>query len=224
MKTELNQFKGCELIIEFLQHIFSTKEIKHPNGSEILAWELGLDYIQLMLLHPSQKLPMIIFHSSSYWPSGKTTLFKFILELLNVEATYISNIDNFFKNEDLDALAGIKLACSEESVFDGQTIRILRHLQQVTELRVNLRSVPVAYEKYYCKYWFTARSLVANRFQLDQNFWVINIKRVDTPHPNLFDQLYAQIPAFKEFLQKRQYRTRNESYFWFHPYLTLAMN
>lgn len=61
-----------EATLAFLKHIFGTRIIEH-NGQSIAQFELGLDYIQLLLTEPTQKLPVLILFSKEN-NTGKSLL------------------------------------------------------------------------------------------------------------------------------------------------------
>lgn len=93
-----------EKILDFIKHIFGTQLFTH-NGTEIPRWEIGLDYIQLLLHDPTQPLP-ILFLESTKNGTGKTTFGQLILNMglhnsvkkaslvINDEPTMICRIPN----------------------------------------------------------------------------------------------------------------------------------
>ncbi|MEL6968811.1 MAG: hypothetical protein AAFO02_01475 [Bacteroidota bacterium] len=60
-------------IKKFLQHIFGKHKAVHPKTEEkILGWEMGLDYMQQLLMNPLQPLPVLMLYSPEN-QTGKST-------------------------------------------------------------------------------------------------------------------------------------------------------
>jgi hypothetical protein len=60
-------------IMNFLKHIFGEHQIEHPKTKEkIPNYELGLDYLQILLTEPVQALPILVLFSQEN-QTGKST-------------------------------------------------------------------------------------------------------------------------------------------------------
>jgi hypothetical protein len=80
---------SCDTILNFTKHIFGDVEIKH-NDNALRSYEMGLDYIQLLLTQPTQILPVLCFYSPEN-NTGKSTFTSFLIRLFGDNALQIGN-------------------------------------------------------------------------------------------------------------------------------------
>ena len=207
------------LIMDFFKHIFSTKDIPHPtNGTKIPAYELGLDYIQIMLTNPIQVLPVICLYSPEN-NTGKSTLGKLIQYLFGDNVIQIGNSDltSDFNETYSDKLLAI---CEETLLERKRDVERIKALSTSDKILVNPKGQRQFTIDFFCKFWFFSnnrRMIYVTRH--DERFWIIKVSKSKVDNPNLLDQMKAQVPAFISFLQNRALATQKESRMWFHPAL-----
>lgn len=207
------------LIIDFFKHIFSTKEITHPiSGVKIPAWELGLDYIQLMLTNPVQALPVICLYSPEN-NTGKSTLGKLVQHIFGDNVIQISNSDleSDFNETYSDKLLAI---CEETLLERKRDVERIKALSTSDKILVNPKGQRQFTIDFFCKFWFFSnnrRMIYVTRH--DERFWIIKVSKSKVDNPNLLDQMKAQVPAFVSFLKNRNLVTQKESRMWFYPAL-----
>jgi hypothetical protein len=207
------------LIIDFFKHIFSEKEITHPiSGVKIPAYEMGLDYIQLMLTNPVQALPVICLYSPEN-NTGKSTLGKLVQYIYGDNVIQISNSDleSDFNETYSDKLLAI---CEETLLERKRDVERIKALSTSDKILVNPKGQRQFTIDFFCKFWFFSnnrRMIYVTRH--DERFWIIKVQKSKVDNPNLLDQMKAQVPAFVSFLQNRTLATSKESRMWFYPSL-----
>lgn len=191
----------------FLEHIF---------GEQL---NLGLDYLQLLYLKPTQILPILLMVSSERG-TGKTTFLRFVKMIFGKNATFNSNNDfrsNFNshwvnklvvlvdellldKNEDLETIKNISTAGDYKSESKGS----------------NRREIEIFVKFLMCSNNESNPVIIPNE---EIRFWVRKIPKIKYDNIYLREQMGKEIPHFLYFLLHRELSTRNESRMWFNPVL-----
>ena len=191
----------------FLEHIFGDQ------------FDLGLDYLQLLYLKPTQILPILLLVSNERG-TGKTTFLRFIKFIFGKNATFNSNNDfrsNFNshwvnklvvlvdellldKNEDLETIKNISTAGNYKSESKGS----------------NRREIEIFVKFIMCSNNESNPVIIPNE---EIRFWVRKIPKIKSDNIHLREQMGKEIPHFLYFLLHRELSTRNESRMWFNPVL-----
>lgn len=204
--------------IAFLKHIFGDYMVKHKNGKEIKSWELGLDYVQHLLLNPTQILPVIVLYSPEN-NTGKSTYGKWLHRIFGDNAVFISNHD--LQSEFNDTFADKLLAICEETLLERKKeAERIKALSTQPQILVNTKGVSAYSIDFFCKFQFYSnnkRMIYVTKH--DERFWIIQVPKSKVDNPRLLDEMTLEIPAFINFLKTRELATANESRMWFHPSL-----
>jgi hypothetical protein len=191
--------------LNFLSHIFSTQ------------LELGLDYLQLIYLKPSQILPILCLVSKER-STGKSTFLKWLKEIFEYNLTFLTNSD-FTSNFNSDWTSKL-LVCVDEVLFktDELTERI-KYLSTTTTHKTEAKGKDKKEAPFFGKFILCSNN--ENSFiKIDADeirFWIIKVSPYKKEDVNLLEKLKAEIPAFLHFLSNRKLSTENQSRMWFTP-------
>jgi len=206
-------------ILGFVKHIFGEHLVAHSiSGQEYPAWELGLDYIQLLLHQPTQALPVVCLYSQEN-NTGKSTFGKLLTALFGDNVVQIGNADlqSDFNETYSDKLLAI---CEETLLERKRDVERIKALSTSETILVNPKGQKQFSIDFFCKFHFYSnniRMIYVTRH--DERFWIIKVPKAKTENPNLLAEMREQIPGFLQFLKTRELATRRESRMWFHPSL-----
>ena len=161
--------------------------VRHIFGEQ---YELGMDYLQLLYLHPVQKLPILLLVSEER-NTGKSTFLNFLKALFQNNVTFNTNED--FRSQFSTTLSykmEAKGKDRDEIAFFAKFV-----------LCSNNEYLPVIIDAGETRYW------------------VRKIDRLQSDDTDFLQKLKAEIPAFLHFLQRRNLSTEKESRMWFAPSL-----
>lgn len=208
-----------DVIIEFFKHIFGERECKHAvTGQQIRSYELGLDYVQLLLTYPTQILPIICMYSPEN-NTGKSTFGKLLQFIFKDNCVQIGNSDlqSDFNEPYADKLMAI---CEEALLERKKDAERVKSISTSNQLLVNPKGQSQYTIDFFCKFLFFSNNLrMIYLTKHDQRYWVLRIRQPKKDNPNMLEQMKEQVPAFIYYLQKRKLKTECESRMWFHPSL-----
>lgn len=213
---EVREGNGFPTILRFLEHIFGIGSVRHPvTGIDVKTIDLGLDYIQLLLLNPTQILPVICLFSQEN-NTGKSTFGNLLTWMFGDNAVQIGNSD--MQSDFNDVYAGKLIAICEETLLerkkDVERIKALSTSKQITVNPKGQRQYTI---DFFCKFLFFSnnrRMIYVTKH--DERFWIIQVPRAKADDPELMDKMKAELPAFTHFLKTRKLVTERESRMWFH--------
>lgn len=208
------------LSLDFVKHIFGTGTISH-NGKTYNEWELGLDYIQLLYMEPTQFLPILCLVSSERG-TGKTKFWEWMAAIFqgNVKPINSHQLNGQFTSLFASAL----LVYIDEAFLDKkETIEKLKSLVTSDKGRIEYKGIDADIIDNYLKVGIATndKTNFANIPGEEVRFWIrelaaIALEKLDK---YWFDKLRKEIPAFLHFLQRRTMVTEYEHRQWFHPNL-----
>lgn len=213
---------SCATIIEFVKHIFGEGEVQHAlfPDKKYKVWELGLDYIQLLLTKPTQMLPILCLYSPEN-NTGKSTFGKLLMWMFGDNAIPIGNADlsNDFNETYVDKLLAI---CDEtllERKKDAERVKAMSTNDQVL---VNPKGQKQYTIDFFCKFIFTSnnlRMIYVNKH--DQRYWIHRVPVLEKDDPIIVDKMRSEIPALVWMLRRRKLVSGDqpEGRMWFHPSL-----
>ena len=209
----------CDTIINFVKHIFQDTKIPHGDtGVEYTGWEMGLDYIQLLLTKPTGFLPVVCLFSLEN-ATGKSTFGDLMHYLVGDNAIQIGNADlqSDFNETYSDKLLAI---CEETLLERKKDAERIKALSTSSQISVNPKGQRQYSIDFFCKFMFFSN----NRRMIyltkhDERYWVIEVKKAKTKDIDLFDKMKAEVPAFLDFLRNRELHTKAEGRMHFHPSL-----
>jgi hypothetical protein len=186
-------FQAFGSIMAFIKHIFGTHIVTYTQpGSNAVslyyAYQIGLDYITLLLCSKMQKLPVLHLTGQC---NGKTTLLHLLRLLMGSEFVHIYNQGDTavnFEGKRLLAIDG----------FNGSTGEVLA---SVTE-----SSSPTCFI-------INTNAMGAN---VDAaQFWVLAPGAISSPNTAIMDDFARELPAFRQYILHRQLITTQQSRLWF---------
>jgi hypothetical protein len=191
--------------LEFLNHIF---------GEQL---ELGLDYLQLIYLKPTQILPILCLVSKER-STGKSTFLKWLKEIFEYNLTFLTNSD-FTSNFNSDWSSKL-LICIDEVLFktDELTERI-KYLSTTNTHKTEAKGKDKKEASFFGKFILCSNNETSFiKIDADEiRFWIIKVNRYKKEDVNFLKKLTDEIPAFLHFLTTRKLSTENQSRMWFTP-------
>lgn len=203
-------------IMKLLLHIFGTDEVVHGiTGKKYAPVELALDYIQLLLIAPTQMLPVLCLYSPEN-NTGKSTLGKLLMAMFGDNAIPIGN--NELQSEFNDTFVDKLLAVCDETLLerkrDAERIKALSTSEKIT---VNPKGMKQYTIDSFCKFVFTSNNLrMIYVSKHDQRYWIVQVPVITEENPNMLSEMKAEIPAFTYHLKNRKLATEKEGRMWFH--------
>ncbi|HBB00392.1 MAG: helicase [Bacteroidetes bacterium GWD2_45_23] len=221
--TFLNQYEPvnhmpCEgafpYIRLFLEHIFEEQI------------ELGLDYIQLLYIRPTQMLPILLLVSNER-ETGKTTFLKFLKTIFGKNATFNTNED--FKSQFNADWANRLLVLVDELLLNKmEDTEKIKNLSTAGDYKIEAKGKDRREIEFFAKFVLCSNNeknpIIIPREEI--RFWVRKIRPVEKDITSLKELMAKEIPYFLHFLMNRKLSTQNESRMWFNPSLleTPALN
>lgn len=191
--------------LEFLSHIF---------GEQL---ELGLDYLQLIYLKPTQILPILCLVSKER-STGKSTFLKWLKEIFEYNLTFLTNSD-FTSNFNSDWSSKL-LICIDEVLFktDELTERI-KYLSTTNTHKTEAKGKDKKEASFFGKFILCSNNETSFiKIDADEiRFWIIKVNRYKKEDVDFLKKLTVEIPAFLHFLTTRKLSTENQSRMWFTP-------
>lgn len=206
-------------ILGFVKHIFGEHPVAHSvTGEKYPAYELGLDYIQLLLQQPTQALPVVCLYSAEN-NTGKSTWGKLLAAIFGDNVVQIGNADlqSDFNETYSDKLLAI---CEETLLERKRDVERIKALSTSESVLVNPKGQKQFVIDFFCKFQFYSnniRMIYVTRH--DERFWIIKVPRAKADNPNLLNEMREQVPGFLQHLKTRELATKRESRMWFHPSL-----
>lgn len=192
--------------LEYLAHIF---------GEQI---ELGLDYLQLLYLKPTQILPILCLVSKDR-NTGKSTFLKWLKEIFEYNLTFLTNND-FTSNFNSDWTSKL-LVCIDEVLFktDELTERI-KYLSTTSTHKTEAKGKDKKEGAFFGKFILCSNN-ETSFIKIDSDeirFWVRKIEKFKKEDVNFLKKLNSEIPAFLHHLTVRKMHSENQSRMWFTPH------
>lgn len=210
-----------DTILNFIKHVFGNNEVAHAldTDKKYRSWELGLDYIQLLLTKPTQMLPVLCLYSPEN-NTGKSTLGKLLMHMFGDNAIPIGNQDlqSDFNEMYMDKLLAI---CDETLLERKKDAERIKAMSTADQVMVNPKGQKQYSIDFFCKFIFTSNNIrMVYVTKHDQRFWIIRVPKFTGPEdPKMLDKMKAEIPAFVHALQNRTLATECEGRMHFHASL-----
>ena len=194
-------------IIKLMHHIF---------GEQI---ELGLDYMQLLYMQPTQKLPILLLVSEER-NTGKTTFLNFLKAVFQDNTTFNTNED-FRSQFNADWAGKLLIVVDEVLLCRREDSERLKNLSTAQTYKVEAKGKDRQEVNFFAKFVLCSNNEL---FPViidvgETRYWARKIMRLDSDDTNFLQKLKEQIPAFLYYLQHRQLSTTKDSRMWFAPAL-----
>ena len=199
------QKENIPFSINFMSHIF---------GEQL---EFGLDYIKILLLYPTQILPILCLVSKER-STGKTTFIKWMKEVFGLNMTYIKG-DSFGSQFNSD-WASMLLVAIDEVFFDKKEItERLKYLSTTNKDKIEAKGKDREEAEFFAKFILCSNN-EDNFIQIDENeirFWIRKINPIKQENIEFLKNLITEIPQFLKFLKDRKFSTQKFTRMWFTP-------
>lgn len=194
-------------IIKLMRHIF---------GEQI---ELGLDYMQLLYMQPTQKLPILLLVSEER-NTGKTTFLNFLKAVFQDNATFNTNED-FRSQFNADWAGKLLIVVDEVLLCRREDSERLKNLSTAQTYKVEAKGKDRQEVNFFAKFVLCSNNEL---FPViidvgETRYWVRKVMRLENDDTNFLQKLKEQVPAFLYYLQHRQLSTTKDSRMWFAPAL-----
>lgn len=197
------------------QHICSL--VEHIFGEQ---YELGMDYLQLLYLKPTQKLPILLLVSEER-NTGKSTFLNFLKAMFQENVTFNTNED-FRSQFNADWAGKLMIVVDEVLLNRREDSERLKNLSTAHSYKMEAKGKDRYEVQFFAKF-----VLCSNNEYLpilidagETRYWVRKIMPLQSDDTNFLQKLKAEIPAFLYFLTQRELSTTQESRMWFNPRLT----
>ena len=199
------QKENIPFSINFMSHIFDEQ------------LEFGLDYIKILLLYPTQILPILCLVSKER-STGKTTFIKWMKEVFGLNMTYIKG-DSFGSQFNSD-WASMLLVAIDEVFFDKKEItERLKYLSTTNKDKIEAKGKDREEAEFFAKFILCSNN-EDNFIQIDENeirFWIRKINPIKQENTEFLKNLITEIPQFLKFLKDRKFSTQKFTRMWFTP-------
>lgn len=190
--------------------------VRHVFGKQ---YELGMDYLQLLYLHPVQKLPILLLVSEER-NTGKSTFLNFLKAIFQNNVTFNTNED--FRSQFNSDWAGKLLIVVDEVLLSRrEDSERLKNLSTTLSYKVEAKGKDRDEIAFFAKF-----VLCSNNEHLpviidsgETRYWVRKINRLENDDTSFLQKLKEEIPVFLYFLTYRELSTKKESRMWFNPML-----
>ncbi len=180
-------------------------------------YELGVDYLQLLYLHPVQKLPILLLVSEER-NTGKSTFLNFLKAMFRNNVTFNTNED--FRSQFNSDWAGKLIIVVDEVLLNRrEDSERLKNLSTTLSYKVEAKGKDRDEIAFFAKF-----VLCSNNERLpviidpgETRYWVRKIHHLENDDTHFLQKLIEEIPAFLYFLQHRTLTTQNVSRMWFSP-------
>jgi len=195
----------CRHVLSLVEHIFENQMI------------LGLDYLSLLYLRPTQKLPILLLVSEER-NTGKTTFLNFLKAMFQDNITFNTNED--FRSQFNSDWAGKLIIGVDEVLLDRrEDAERLKNLSTARTYKIEAKGKDRQEVEFHGKFVLCSNN---ENFPIiiDSNetrYWVRKIQHLDTDDTHFLEKLTDEIPAFLYYLQHRAISSKEESRMWFNP-------
>ena len=191
--------------LNFVSHIF---------GEQV---EMGLDYIQLLYLKPTQLLPILCLVSTQR-ATGKSTMLKWLKEIFEYNMTFLTNSD-FTSQFNSDWTNRLIIAVDEVLFKTDELTERIKYLSTTNTHKTESKGKDKKEAHFFGKFILCSNN-ETSFIKIDKDeirFWVRKINSYEKEDVYFLEKLVKEIPAFLYFLSNRELSTENKSRMWFTP-------
>ncbi|UZH54170.1 hypothetical protein JRG66_09175 [Salinimicrobium tongyeongense] len=193
----------CNLSLDFVRHIFGDH------------YDLGLDYLQLLFVKPTQTLPILCLVSRER-STGKSTFLKWLKLIFENNLTYLTN-DSFTSQFNSD-WANKLLICIDEVLFNKEELtERIKYLSTTNINKLEAKGKDKREVEFFGKFILCSNN-EENFIKIDHHetrFWVLQVPSVKKEKTQFLEALASEVQAFLYFLKNRKLSTRHQTRMWF---------
>ena len=195
-------------IEKLLHHIFEEQ------------YELGLDYMQLLYMQPTQKLPILLLVSEER-NTGKTTFLNFLKSIFQDNATFNTNED-FRSQFNADWAGKLLIVVDEVLLSRREDSERLKNLSTARIYKVEAKGKDRSEVEFFAKFVLCSNNesfpVIIDPEEI--RYWVRKVEPLEDDDPNFLRHIEEEIPQFLFHLRHgRSLTTTKESRMWFNPKL-----
>jgi len=183
---------NCEKILSFIKHIFGEQ------------YELGLDYITLLYLQPTRRLPILCLVSKKR-NTGKSTFLMLLKAIFENNMTINTNED-FRSNFNADWSDKLIVGVDEALLDRKEDSERIKNLSTAKTYKTEAKNKDKFEEVFIGKFILCSNN--EDSFIIiepeETRYWIRKIEPFTQENENLLDELAAEIPQFLYFLTKRK--------------------
>lgn len=195
----------CPISLEFVRHIFGGH------------YELGLDYLQLLFIKPTQILPILCLVSRDR-STGKSTFLKWLKKIFENNLTYLTN-DNFTSQFNSD-WANKLVICIDEVLFNKEELtERIKYLSTTNINKLEAKGKDKREVEFFGKFVLCSNN-EENFIKIDHHetrFWVLKVPGIKKEQTSYLEKLTEEIPAFLYYLKHRELHSTHQTRMWFSP-------
>lgn len=182
----------CSLSLAFVKHIFGE------------YFEMGLDYMQLLLTKPTVFLPVLCLVSKEN-KTGKSTFAKWLREIFQNNTIFVSS-DDFGADFNFHWAGKLLIVCEETELTKSNVMDRIKSLSTNDKITMNRKGRDHEQIDFFAKFVLCSNNeekfLRLDKFA--QRFWVLKVNPFQDFIHDFDNQLYSEIPHFLHFLYNRQ--------------------
>lgn len=190
--------------------------VEHIFGEQ---YELGMDYLQLLYLKPTQKLPILLLVSEER-NTGKSTFLNFLKALFQENVTFNTNED-FRSQFNADWAGKLMIVVDEVLLNRREDSERLKNLSTAHSYKMESKGKDRYEVQFFAKFVLCSNN---ENFPVyiepeETRYWVRKVSRLEKDDTSFLQKLKNEIPAFLHYLLHRDLTTKEESRMWFSPSL-----
>jgi len=190
-------------ILQFLNHVF---------GEQL---DLGLDYLKVLLLHPTQMLPILCLVSTER-NTGKTTFLNFLKAIFGDNMTINSNED-FRSNFNAEWAHKLLIGVDETFLDRKEDSERIKSLSTSKYYKIEAKGQDRQEIEFFGKFVLCSNN-EDNFILIDPGeirYWIRRLPPLQVDNKELLAELKAEIPFFIHYLVERPFTTKASSRMWF---------
>lgn len=187
---------------------------KHVFGSQ---FEYGLDYFKLLYEKPNQALPVLCLVSKER-STGKSSFLKYLKEVFNHNMTYLDS-HSLNSNFNLDWGNKLLLGIDEAFLQKEEITEKIKYLSTSNKNKIEAKGKERFEVDFFGKFIMCSNK-EDSFIKIDADeirYWVIKVSQIKVEDVNFLDKLIAEIPAFLNFILKRDFASERKTRMWFTP-------
>ncbi|MBK6949392.1 MAG: hypothetical protein IPH16_16175 [Haliscomenobacter sp.] len=173
---------------------------------------MALDYFQILLLYPTERLPVFAAFSPEN-TTGKSTLANLVIQIFGDNAVSVNAAE--FQDKFNDSISSRLLVICDETLIDNDAgMDRLKNLVTAKQVLVNPKGLAKYTIDHFAKYWmFSNRPNMLKVVKYDERFWFRRISAIPKGDqiPDMEQLMASEIPAFLHFLRNRKLVTTTKS-------------
>lgn len=193
------------LILAFLNHIF---------GEQL---DIGLDYLKILYLEPTQILPILCLVSTERI-TGKTTFLNLAKAIFGDNMTINTNTD-FRSNFNSEWADKTIIGVDETFLEKKEDSEKIKNLSTSRYHKIEAKGQD-RYEIQFFGKFILCSNNENNFIQIDQSevrYWIRRLPSLEHDDKDLLQKMVKEIPFLLHYLLERPYSTKPTTRMWFHP-------